>query len=228
MSEEAVYSKIQEANELIVALQTKYPDLFWAIRPDNIAVMGIENKTRSDKAKAKSPFYAKLVSIKGSEKTIMQLNNVDTRYIIEMYWDEWRDWKESRKQWILADQILRISPDIGKTVQYDCSGFKVLLDKIGVTALSDYTADLPNMIISDIEFNLDLRPGIDEAEAEAGKTEKAPPPPPEPELSQEEFEKSLSDNAPVDDDTDNDDETQEDQDDSEEVQDDQDDSENLF
>ena len=91
MAEEKVYSKINEADETIKALQEKYAEVFWAVRPEMITVMGVENKTRSKGSLAKTPYYAALRPMKGVQKAILQLNNVDTRYVIEVYWDEWRD-----------------------------------------------------------------------------------------------------------------------------------------
>ena len=166
---EKKYTRVIGAEEMIKELQSKYPDLFWAIRTETVCVMGVENKTRSKGSLKKRPFYASLRPMKGVNKAILEINNVATRYAIEVFWDEWNDWDEGRRQWMIAEQLLKIPFEEGQTNKYDCAGFKVLLDKIGVTALTDPKAKLPNMLIQDIQFNLDLRPGLDE---EAGESEE--------------------------------------------------------
>ena len=159
------YARVADAESLIAQLTEKYPDLFWAVRPSQIAVMGVDNQQRSDKAIQKNPAYAKLRLVKGSEKAIFENNNIPTRYIIELYWDEWNNWGNAYRQWILANVLMEITPEEEKRNSPDCSGFKVLLDVCGVNW--DRTPnDLPNLLVEDVEFKLDLRPGLDDQDDE--------------------------------------------------------------
>ena len=53
MKEEKQWSPVEEAQEMIVELYEKQPDLLWQVRPEIAAVMGVTNKTRSEKQIAK-------------------------------------------------------------------------------------------------------------------------------------------------------------------------------
>jgi len=160
MAKETHYSRINVAEDMIEALCDKYPDVFWAVKPNMVIVMGIDNKTRSEAQKKKAPYFMKLKAIKGAEKALLIDNNIPSRYIIEAYWDEWNDWKECRKQVMLSNELLKITADVGKTNSYDCSGFKILMDTFGVN-WNDNDEDLKDMLIFDVDFDLDLRPGLD-------------------------------------------------------------------
>jgi len=160
MAKESHYSRITEAETMIKALQEKYPDVFWAVKPDTIIVEGIDNKQRSESAKKKAPFFMKLKTIKGSEKAIFIENNISVRTIIETYWDEWNDWDSERRQAMLSNELVKISPDAGKVNAYDCTGFRVLMDVFGV-GWDRTSAKLPNILVTDADFDLDMRPGLD-------------------------------------------------------------------
>ena len=71
-----VYSRIPEASEMIQELCDKHPEAFWCVKPESIAVMGIDNVKRSDKAIAKTPIWSKLRNIKGVESALLKENNV--------------------------------------------------------------------------------------------------------------------------------------------------------
>ena len=106
MAREArTFSKIEQAGNLIEKLCEAYPDVLWAVRPATVCVMGVDNKTRTEKAVKKNPVYAKLRSIKGAEKAILQDNNILTRYVIEMYWSDWNEWNDEFRQWIILNKL---------------------------------------------------------------------------------------------------------------------------
>lgn len=156
-NKETVYSRINEAEEIIQKLSEKYPDVLWAVRPNIIMVLGIENKKRGKKNKT----LAKIKPIKGPEKAVMQFNNVSTRYIMELYWSDWNEWDVKFKQWLILHELLHIAPDIGKTIDHDCKDFRLIIDAIG-TDWSINPSTLPNLLSSDVKFNLELRPGLPE------------------------------------------------------------------
>ena len=127
MREPKAYTRVNEAEDTIKKMCEKYKDVFWAVRPEMVAVMGVENKQRGEKAVAKNPYYAKLRTIDGPQKKLLADSEIPTRYIIELYWSDWNEWKESERQWVLAEQILQIGPDVGTKIQPDCQGFRILL-----------------------------------------------------------------------------------------------------
>jgi hypothetical protein len=160
MATEKLYSRVAEAEEIVKTLCEKYPDVLWCVRPQMVAVYGIENKERSEKCKV----LAKIKAVKGVEKAIMKDNNIPVRYAIDLYWSDWREWKEPKRQWIIFHELLHIHSEVGKAIKHDCEDFRIILDKIGVMGYD--SEELPNLIINDVKFNLDLRPSMEEVDEE--------------------------------------------------------------
>lgn len=46
---EKTYEEVTDAKDMIKSLCEKYPDELWAVRPDAIIVLGINNKERPEK-----------------------------------------------------------------------------------------------------------------------------------------------------------------------------------
>jgi len=166
MATEKVFSRVTEAEEIIKKLCEKQPDVLWCINnPSMVAVYGIENKERSDKNKT----LAKVKPIKGSEKFVMLDNNIPIRYLIELYWNDWREWTERQRQWIMFHELLHIHHEIGKTIKHDCEDFKIILDKVGVNWVN--SKELPDLISGDVKFNLELRPSMEDVDKDEEKDE---------------------------------------------------------
>lgn len=157
---EKVYSRVVEAENIIKKLCEKYPDVLWCVKPENVAVLGIENKERPEKNKT----LAKIKPVKGCEKAILQLNNILTRYCIEIFWSDWKEWDEKKKQWIIFHELLHIHHEIGKTIKHDILDFRILVDKVGVEWQN--SKNLPDLLNDDVKFNLDLRPSLKDIEEE--------------------------------------------------------------
>lgn len=157
---EKVYSRISEAEEIIKKLCAKQPDVLWCVRPELVAVYGIENKERSEKNKT----LAKVKPVKGEEKTILQDNNIPIRYIISVYYSDWREWNEKQRQWIIFHELLHIHHEIGKTIKHDIEDFKIIVDVAGVNWTQ--SKDLPDIINGDVKFNLSLRPSMEDVDKE--------------------------------------------------------------
>ena len=165
------YARVAEAEGMIKALCEKYPDLFWAVRPEQIAVMGVDNQERSEKAVENYPNYAKMRVVKGSEKALFIDNHIPISQVIEIYCSDWASWKDTYRQWVMANCIIQITAEDEKKHAPDCTGFKVLLDASGVTWDDErFTDTLPDLLHSDVEFNLDLRPGLEAKEDNENQT----------------------------------------------------------
>jgi len=152
-----IYSRVKDAEKIIKDLCEKYPQVFWAVKPDRINVLGIENKQRSDKNKV----LAKIKPMRGLEKAIMEMNQVGVDYVIELYWSDFNVWSSKLKKLILAHEILHVSPDHGKTVKHDCEDFRIFLDAFGVDW--SLNADkLPDILDENVKFNLNLLPSLEQ------------------------------------------------------------------
>jgi hypothetical protein len=154
------YSRVSEASELIEQLCEKHADAFWCVTPAAIAVMGIDNVTRTDKAKKKTPLWSKLRHVKGVERAIFDENEIKEKQIIEVFWDEWNSWSNRVRCAVLARHMFEINGEPESKNSPDCVGFKILFDVLGVNWEHDI-AKIPDLLNDDIQFNLDLRPGLD-------------------------------------------------------------------
>ena len=155
---EKTYSRVKEAEEMIVKLCAKQPEVLWCVRPNTVAVLGIDNKERSEK----NDTLAKIKPVKGCEKAIFQDNNIPIRYILEVYWSDWNMWHEKKKQWIIFHELLHIHHELGKSIKHDCEDFKLILQKVSVN-WSDRD-DLPDLVNDDVKFDLALRPSMKDVE----------------------------------------------------------------
>ena len=158
------YSRVGEATDIINKLYDKYADVFWCINPSSIAVMGIDNMERSEKAVEKQPIWSRMRNVKGVEKAIFQEHNIGERYIVEVYWSDYNKWSDSVRAAVIANHLLEITPEVEVKNSPDCVGFKILYKALGVNWEHDIT-HIPNLLTSDIEFDLDLRPGLSELES---------------------------------------------------------------
>ena len=154
---ERTYSVIKEGQDIVEALVERYPDVLWQVRNAQIAILGIDNKEPSKRSK---DFVVR--SVKNAEKAVFEMHNVKTRFIIEYWWSRWNTWSAPRKEWSVLNALLRVSAEEGKLVRPDCVDFKLIIDKVSF----DWDvegANLPSLTSgSPIEFDLDLRPGLDE------------------------------------------------------------------
>ena len=155
------YEVIEEANTKIKMLVEKYPDVFWAIRPEQISVYGVNNSERTEKSIEKNPTWSALRNIKGVEKAAFQAHQIPIRYIVELYASDWNYWSESVRVLVLTEKLLEITPDPDKKNSPDCVGFNILYDAVGINWNRKDPSLIPNLLIQDVEFNLDLRPGMD-------------------------------------------------------------------
>lgn len=158
-----VYSRVSEATEMIAKICEKHPKAFWAVTPASIAVMGVDNLERSEKAVAKQPVWSRMRNVKGVEQAIFQENNIQERYILEIFWSDWNKWSDATRAAVLASHLFEITPEVETKNSADCSGFKILYKALGVNW--ERETSVPNILSDGFEFDLDLRPGLAELEA---------------------------------------------------------------
>ena len=155
---EKTYSEVKEAEGIVKELCSKYGDVLWAVKPEDVVVLGIDNKERGKKNKT----LAKIIPIKGLEKVIMNLNKIKVQYAIEIYWSDYNKWSDQLKQWIIFHELLHISSEEGRTIKHDVMDFRIMVDKVGVD-WNTPNKSLPNLLSDDVKFNKDLIPSSVEA-----------------------------------------------------------------
>ena len=160
------YEEVPEALTIIEDLCQKYPDVFWAVTPDRIAVLGVDNVERSEKAVKKNNVWSQLRNIKGVEGALLAQNKINVQYVIELFWSDWNRWSRAIKTCVIAEKLLEITPEVDKKNSPDCKGFKILLDAVGIT-WDDENGNPPDLLSEvGVDFDLELRPGLDEEEDE--------------------------------------------------------------
>lgn len=157
---EKVYSRVKEAEDMIKQLCEKQPKLLWRVRPQTVQVYGVENKERPEGNKV----LAKIKAVKGVEKAIMQDANLPVRFHIDLFWSDWRNWKENKKQGVLVHELLHIHEEPGKLIKHDTEDFRIILDKIGVK--DDSYDNFPNLLLEDVKFDMSLLPKTEEIDEE--------------------------------------------------------------
>jgi predicted metallopeptidase len=157
-----VYSRVPEAEEIIKQLCEKYPAVLWAVRSENVAVLGIENKERSEKNNT----LAKIKAVKGTEKAIYISNNIPIRYIIELYWSDINAWSAELKQAIIFHELLHCHPEFERTVKHDLEDFRLMIGSKDFGVDWSQRKDLPNLLTDDVKFDLNLLPKIEDLESE--------------------------------------------------------------
>lgn len=154
------YEEVTEAQEIIEQLCKKYFKVLWAVRPNTVKVLGISNKERAKDNKV----LAKIIPIRPPEKAVLKMYDIPVRYIIEMYWKDWREWSLQLRQWIVFHELLHISAEMGKTTKHDCEDFRIMIDKVG-TDWSHADA-LPDLLHEDVQFDENLIPNVEEYQEE--------------------------------------------------------------
>ena len=158
---ERTYSVIEDAHKIIEKLTERYPEVLWQVRPHQVVVLGIENKEPTKR----SASY-KVRAINNAEKALFKINKIETRFIIEVFWASWNEWDSARKEWVLLNSLLRISVDEGKLLRPDAVEFKLILDKVSFDWDEEGSA-LPSLTVGPlVEFDLSLRPGLEDEENE--------------------------------------------------------------
>lgn len=154
--QEKIYEEVTDAKEMIEKLCKTYPEELWAVRPQLVTVLGVSNKERSENNRK----LAVCRPIKGVDKALMQINNINTRYVIELYFSDWNQWSVRQKLAVLFHELLHIDSEVGKTVRHDVEDFRLMVDKLGVNWFD--SDDLPNLLDEKVDFDLSMRPNVPE------------------------------------------------------------------
>jgi hypothetical protein len=146
MPEDKSYMIIDEGNDIIQQLRDRYPKCFWPVEPSHIVVLGVTNKPR--------PFsqlkLATITKVDPAHRTIIRsFCSKDIQYIIEVYCEDWKNWNDTLRQWILAHEISHIGlPNMKGLVKHDLEDFSWIIDSAGI-GWSERD-DLPNLLGKDL------------------------------------------------------------------------------
>jgi len=137
-----IYEVESEMDEIVKALVEKYPDVFSAVRTDDVRGYVITNKPRPD---TKEPE----VSISGASGVFAYINPF--KYVIVAYASDWVSWTRNQKIINVAKAIKRISEDgNGKLVRFDEMNHRCFLLTFGIGY--EEKPDLVNILEEDVKW----------------------------------------------------------------------------
>ena len=170
--EEKSYSNVPEAETIIEKLVERYPKVLFAVNPKTINVFGIDNAERP----SSNHTMAKIKCIDGAMKALLEKHNVQVRYIIELYWSDWNQWKSLTKMWIIFHELLHIPAEEKGLIKHDVQDFSIALSVAGIDG---YTSEgLPNLLEGDVvKFREDLIAKMHMTKEDLEDKDSAPTPP---------------------------------------------------
>ena len=155
--EETLYSVMPDGMEIISKLVKRYPDILWAVQPENILILGITNKERSKSNKK----LATITRPSGVIKAAFEFYNIKIKYIIQVYYSDWVNWSEARRAAIIFHETLHVpSPtqDSG-LVEHDVQDFRILTSVMGVNWPN--LENIPSLLEGDlVQFDKNLMPTL--------------------------------------------------------------------
>ena len=167
MAESKEYMVVEGSADIITRLTERYPDIYWAVKPSEVVVLGITNKERPKSRRE----LAQIKRVTGATLALLEANNVQAKYIVELYYSDWNELDSVAKQWLIHNMLLHIpGPDESGLIKADVHDFAVTLDIIGVDWLN--RANLPSLLDgSPVQFNKSLATRLhlkENAEEEVG------------------------------------------------------------
>ena len=150
----------------------KYPDILWAVGdPNTVQCYGIDNKEKPES----SNVLAKIRPVSGVFKAILEKHNINLKYIIEVYWSDYREWSLYKKQWVLFHECIHIcDPESKKMRKHNIEDFSLIIDKIGI---SQYNSDSLVNLLGDKPVEFDKKIIAQMIKPEEDKEDTAPTPP---------------------------------------------------
>lgn len=151
--EEKHYSPCEEANALVKELVERYQDVLWMINPNEVAVMSVDNASKPSSCKT----LAKIRAVIPIYQALLQQHNVPTKYLIEVYGDDWYSWSAQTKQWVLFHELLHVpAPDTKGLIQHDVQDFALTVDVVGLDGY-EHNDKLPDLLSDEpVQFRDDL------------------------------------------------------------------------
>lgn len=146
--EDKKYSPVEEAQDIIISLVQQYPEELWPVKPAEVIVMGVTNKSRPPSQRA----LARIHMISPLFRSVFEKYGIPLKFLIELYFSDWAQWNIERKQWILLHELMHIAPPDSKGLTpHDTEDFSPLIAAAGVRWWE--SSNLPNLIASKFPFD---------------------------------------------------------------------------
>ena len=171
IKEEKSFSVVEEGQAIVEKLCEKYPEILWAVEPQTVGIYGCDNQEAPTNCKA----LAKIRKVSGVLKAVLEKHNINLKYIIELYWSDWREWSLKTKQWIIFHELCHIlDPDAKGLRKHNVEDFSLTLDIVGIDG---YQQDnIPDLLgEKPVEFRKEIVAQM--MKPEETKEDDAPTPP---------------------------------------------------
>jgi len=169
--EEKSYSSVEEGDVIVKKLCEKYPEILWAVEPQSVGVYGCDNQEAPTNCNA----MAKIRKVNGVLKAILEKNNIPLKYIIELYWSDFREWSMRTKQWVLFHELCHIlDPDAKGLRKHNIEDFSLTLDVVGI---GGYKQDNLPDLLGDKPVEFDKKIVAAMMKPDQPKEDDAPTPP---------------------------------------------------
>ena len=147
--EEKSFAVVEEGEVIVKKLCERYPEILWTCQPDTIGVYGVENQEKSKSITT----LAKIRKVNGVMAAVLEKHNINLKYIIELYFSDWQNWKTTTKNFVIFHELLHIGdPDSKGLRKHSIEDFRLTVDVLGVAS---YESDnVPNLLgDKKVEFN---------------------------------------------------------------------------
>jgi len=166
--EEKSYSSVEEGDEIVKKLCDKYPEILWAVEPQSVGVYGCDNR----ESPSNNTALAKIRKVNGVLKAVLEKNNIPLKYVVELYWSDYREWSLYTKQWVIFHELCHIlDPEAKGLRKHNIEDFTLTLDIVGIKG---YKQDnLPDLLgEKPVEFDKNIvaqmmKPDVDVKEDDA-------------------------------------------------------------
>lgn len=153
--EPKAYEILPEAQEMIKALckNEQIGRILWAVEPETIAVLCIVNKERPQS----SNVLAKITRVTAPMEALLTANDIEVKFVIELYAHDWKSMSNSRRQALIFSQLLHIPPPVESgLVKCDVDDFAIMIDAFGVNWAE--LESVPELLAGEVEFKMNLAP----------------------------------------------------------------------
>lgn len=150
--EEKSFAVVTEGEVIVKKLCERYPEILWACQPDTIGVYGVENQEKSESITT----LAKIRKVNGVMAAVLEKHNINLKYIIELYFSDWQNWKPATKNFVIFHELLHIgAPDSKGLRKHSIEDFRLTVDVLGVES---YESNSVPDLLGDkkVEFDKDL------------------------------------------------------------------------
>lgn len=138
-----IYEELPEFVEIMEKIIDLYPNVFPNIAPDEVAAIKIINKERPEK---KSQVW----ELKPVVPPITLF--CPKKYFVTLFSSDWDAFSQEHKAAVVADVLMSMDPEEGKTIPFDTKDHGAILRTLGIDYMNE--AEIPNILGGNVEWKI--------------------------------------------------------------------------